>query len=335
VETTERNGASGVAAPPAKARLDDAALADRLSALRGNVSKAFQGKPQVVEKTLTCLVAGGHVLLEDVPGVGKTTLALALAKSLGLSFRRVQFTSDMLPADIIGVSVLDRESGEFTFKPGPLFAGLVLADEINRTTPRTQSALLEAMSEGSVSVDNVTHALPAPFHVIATQNPLENYGTYPLPESQLDRFLMRLSIGYPGSEIERGLLTSRGQDDPIDALEAVVTVPEYVALQERAARVEMSDEVAGYIMDVVEATRSDPRVRTGVSTRGALAIARAVRALALVRGRSFVIPDDARELFVPVFSHRLSVGSGARGAASLEEAEHLMESIAAGVVIPT
>ena len=191
METTERTGTNGVASAARAATLDDAALGAKLEALRDNVALAFRGKPKVVERTLTCLVAGGHVLLEDVPGVGKTTLALALAKSLGLSFRRVQFTSDMLPADIIGVSVLDRDSGEFTFKPGPLFAGLVLADEINRTTPRTQSALLEAMSEGRVSVDNITHDLPSPFHVIATQNPLENYGTYPLPESQLDRFLMR------------------------------------------------------------------------------------------------------------------------------------------------
>ena len=335
METTERTGTNGVASAARAATLDDAALGAKLEALRDNVALAFRGKPKVVERTLTCLVAGGHVLLEDVPGVGKTTLALALAKSLGLSFRRVQFTSDMLPADIIGVSVLDRDSGEFTFKPGPLFAGLVLADEINRTTPRTQSALLEAMSEGRVSVDNITHDLPSPFHVIATQNPLENYGTYPLPESQLDRFLMRLSIGYPGSEIERELLTSRGQEDPLEGLGSVVTVPEYIALQDRAARVDMSAEVAGYIMDVVEATRSDTRVRTGVSTRGALAIARAVRALALVRGRTFVIPDDARELFAPVFAHRLSVGSGARGGASLEEAEHLMDDIASKIVIPT
>lgn len=308
--------------------------ADKIDALRKNISRAFRDKPQVVELTLACLLAKGHVLLEDVPGVGKTTLALALAKSLGLSFRRIQFTSDMLPSDIIGVSVLDRQSAEFTFKPGPLFAHLVLADEINRTTPRTQSALLEAMSEGKVSVDNTTHPLPSPFHVIATQNPLENYGTYPLPESQLDRFLMRLSIGYPSEKIERELLLERADEEPVERLEAVLSLDEYQELQQQLHSVRLPESVADYIMAAIEKTRTDARVRVGVSTRGALAMGRAVRALALVRGRSFCLPDDARELFVPVFTHRLSFSAATRGL-SREDAEAMCEELIREVPIPT
>lgn len=318
--------------PLARERLEPSI--EKIDALRKNIGLAFRDKPRVVELTLATLLARGHVLLEDVPGVGKTTLALALAKSLGLSFRRVQFTSDMLPSDIIGVSVLDRQTSEFTFKPGPLFAHLVLADEINRTTPRTQSALLEAMSEGKVSVDNTTHPLPSPFHVIATQNPLENYGTYPLPESQLDRFLMRLSIGYPSESIERQLLMERGEDDPVDALEAVVTLEEYQRLQQQVTQVTLPESVADYIMAVIDKTRTDARVRVGVSTRGGLAMARAVRALALVRGRSFCLPDDARELFVPVFSHRLSMSAATRGL-SREDAEAQTEELIREIPIPT
>ncbi len=307
---------------------------ERIEELRANVEIAFRGKSDVVERVVTSLLARGHVLLEDVPGVGKTTLALAMARSLGMSFKRIQFTSDMLPSDIIGVSVWAKDREAFTFKPGPLFSEFVLADEINRTTPRTQSALLEAMSEGRVSVDNVTHALPEPFHVIATQNPLENYGTYPLPESQLDRFLMRLSIGYPGDTIERDLLMSRGAGEPVHELDAVMTPTEYAQLQEVAASVELPQSVADYILEVVEATRRDERVRIGVSTRGALAMSRAVRALAMVRGRSFCIPDDARELFVPCFAHRLSLGASA-GGASRGETELLTEEIVSEIAIPT
>ena len=306
---------------------------DRIDGLRRNIGLAFRDKPQVVELTLACLLAQGHVLLEDVPGVGKTTLALALARSLGMSFRRVQFTSDMLPSDIIGVSMLDKSTGEFRFKPGPLFTQLVLADEINRTTPRTQSALLEAMSEGKVSVDNITHELPAPFHVIATQNPLENYGTYPLPESQLDRFLMRLSIGYPSQGVERALLRERSGTDSIGALRPVISAEEYADLQQQVTHVEVSELIAQYIMDVVEQTRIDPRVRIGVSTRGVLAMARAARAMALIKGRSFVIPDDVRALFVPVFAHRLSLSAASRGM-SRQESEALMDDIASQVAAP-
>lgn len=304
-----------------------------LERLQAQVARAFQGKTRVVQLTLATLLARGHVLLEDVPGVGKTTLAMSLARSLGLDFRRVQFTSDMLPSDIVGVSVWSQQSGEFHFNPGPLFAQLVLADEINRTTPRTQSALLEAMSERRVSVDNTTHQLPEPFHVIATQNPLENYGTYPLPESQLDRFLMRLSIGYPSQEIERTLLLERASQEPVDALEQVITTGQYLALQSLAASVTLEQDVADYIMALVKQTREDERVRVGVSTRGALAMARATRAYAFLQGRAFCVPDDVREIFVPCCAHRLSFAPGMAGA-SREEAELLVEEIVKRVKIP-
>ena len=306
---------------------------DLLIELEENVERVFKGKTRVVRYTIACLLAHGHLLLEDVPGVGKTTLATALARSLGVEFRRVQFTSDLLPSDIIGVSVYSQDSGDFEFKPGPLFAGVVLADEINRTTPRTQSALLEAMSEGKVSVDNVTHTLPDPFLVIATQNPLEHHGTYPLPESQLDRFLMRLSIGYPDADIEKDLLLERSFGDPLDDLSPVLSVGQFKALQDRAAEVTLEESVVDYLMEVVRATRNDSRVRIGVSTRGALAIARAARAWALLEGREFVIPDDLRELFVPTIAHRVAL-SGAAGEVDKREAEMIVEEMVAEVPAP-
>lgn len=309
------------------------AALDALGRLQENVERVFKGKSGVVRSTVACLLAQGHLLLEDVPGVGKTTLATALARSLGVSFRRVQFTSDLLPSDIIGVSVYSQEDGEFEFKPGPIFAGIVLADEVNRTTPRTQSALLEAMSEGTVSVDNMTHALPDPFLVIATQNPLEHHGTYPLPESQLDRFLMRLSIGYPSAPVERGLLMNRSLGDPVDSLSPVLDIAEFRALQEMAAGVELGESVAGYLLDVVRATRDDRRVRIGVSTRGALAIARAARAWALLEGRDFCIPDDLRRLFVSTIAHRVAL-AGAAGEVDKREAEMIVEEIVAEVPAP-
>ncbi len=309
----------------------DSASTVSVQQLQQHIARAFRDKPRVVELTLAAMLARGHVLLEDVPGVGKTTLALAIAKTLGLRFRRIQFTSDMLPADILGVSVLERETSEFSFRPGPIFAELVLADEINRTTPRTQSALLEAMSEGRVSVDNQTHALPNPFHVLATQNPLENFGTYPLPESQLDRFMIRIAIGYPSPEVERALLMERdSRQEPVDALGALASPDSWRALQARVAQVKLSDEIAGYIMALVEQTRSSPRVRVGVSTRGALAMSAMARALAMVRGRAFCIPDDVRDLAVPCFAHRLSIGAGT----SREEAEGVMDELARAVPVP-
>ncbi len=307
---------------------------ERLRDLQHNVETVFQGKSRVVRQTIACLLAGGHLLLEDVPGVGKTTLALALARSLGLSFQRIQFTSDLLPSDIVGVSVYRPETGEFEFKSGPLFAGVVLADEINRTTPRTQSALLEAMSEGKVSVDNLTHELPDPFLVIATQNPLEHHGTYPLPESQLDRFLMRLSIGYPSRQVERQILLERRLAEPVHDLSAALEVTEFRALQKRAAGVRLDESLVDYLMAVVEQTRRDTRVRIGVSTRGALALSRVARAWALLQGRDFCTPDDLRELFVPCFAHRIAL-AGAAGDADKEQAEMVIEDIVSDIAAPT
>jgi MoxR-like ATPase len=306
--------------------------ADHLAALLDNVESVFRGKRRVVRMTLTCLIARGHLLLEDVPGVGKTTLALAIARSLGVDFNRIQFTSDLLPADIVGVSIWSQNSDSFAFKPGPIFSNIVLADEINRTTPRSQSALLEAMSEGRVSVDNVTHELPDPFLVMATQNPLEHHGTYPLPESQLDRFLMRLSVGYPERAIEREILLERSGIDPVHELGSVLNRDAVVALQSAAESVRIDEGIIDYILNVIDATRRDPRVRIGVSTRGALAMTRACRALAIVEGRDFVVPDDARELIVPVLSHRLSLMGSAD--ADMQRSEAVMEELASGVEVP-
>lgn len=299
--------------------------------LRDNVEKVFRGKSTVVRWTTASVVAGGHILLEDVPGVGKTTLALAMAKSLGLTFQRIQFTSDLLPGDILGVSIYSSKTEEFSFRPGPIFSGLVLADEINRTTPRTQSALLEAMSEGSVSVDDKTRSLPDPFVVMATQNPLDHHGTYPLPESQLDRFMIRLSIGYPGREIEREILEERGLSEPVEELEPVMNAERLRWLQDTASKVRVDESVVDYVLEVVEKTREHPRIRIGVSTRGALALMRVIRAVALMEGRDYAIPDDAREAFVPCLAHRLNLKSGTQ---DREGSEALMESIVAEVEIP-
>ena len=300
--------------------------------LRENIERVFKGKPRVVRWSVASVIAGGHILLEDVPGVGKTTLGLAMARSLGLSFRRIQFTSDLLPGDILGVSVYSSTTGEFSFRKGPIFAGLVLADEINRTTPRTQSALLEAMSEGSVSVDDKTRELPRPFVVVATQNPLDHHGTYPLPESQLDRFMVRISIGHPRREVERAILLERHGDEPVRDLDGVLDAGGMLRLQELAATVTVGDSVVDYILSVVEATREHPKVRIGISTRGALDLVQMVRAVALMEGRDYAIPDDAREVFVPCFAHRLSLKSGRQEKAS---AEAMVESILAEVEIPT
>ncbi len=306
--------------------------AGQLADLAENISSVFFGKSRVVRWTLASVVARGHILFEDVPGVGKTTLALAMAKSLGLSFQRIQFTSDLLPSDILGVSVYSAKSGEFSFRPGPIFSGLVLADEINRTTPRTQSALLEAMSEGSVSVDDQTRALPEPFIVVATQNPLDHHGTYPLPESQLDRFMLRLSIGYPGGDVERAILMERSFREPVEELEAVLDADQLRRLQYTAAQITVDESVVDYILKIVEETREHPRIRIGISTRGALAAVRMVRSIALLEGRDYAIPDDAREIIVPCLAHRLSLKSGNQDQAG---AEALVESIVAEVEIPT
>ena len=290
--------------------------AERLRDLQASVEAVVHGKTELVTHVLTAVLARGHVLLEDVPGTGKTTLAHAVARALGCSFSRVQFTADLLPSDILGVTVFETEASTFRFQPGPVFNHIVLADEINRTPPKTQSALLEAMNERQVSVDGTVHPLPAPFHVIATQNPLEHHGTFPLPESQLDRFLMRLEVGYPDAESERQLLREAGRAPRL--ARSVLTPEDLVALQDEAAAVSLHQDIEDYVLGLVRATREHPDVELGVSPRGSQALVRAARARALLLGRGHVEPDDVQAVALPVLAHRIvpmdAVESGADGA---------------------
>jgi len=277
----------------------------RLESLHNSIVRVIRGKAEIVDSLIAAMLARGHVLVEDVPGVGKTTLAQALARSLDLEFQRIQFTSDTLPSDIIGITVYRQQRGEFEFVPGPLFANVVLADEINRAAPRTQSALLEAMSEHSVTVEKTRHRLVEPFLVVATQNPIESTGTYPLPESQLDRFLMRLSMGYPGREEELDLLKAGGAEPELEHLEPVLTSEEVLELQRLVAEVHISDELLEYLLTVVDETRNHEALALGVSTRGCLAWQRSAQAMALVRGRPFVVPDDLQDTGESALAHRI------------------------------
>ncbi|MEQ8460543.1 MAG: AAA family ATPase [Sandaracinaceae bacterium] len=298
-----------------------------------NVGRVLEGKEREVELAVVALIAGGHVLLEDVPGVGKTTLARALARSVGLEFRRVQFTSDLMPADVLGGAVYDQSRAEFDFRPGPIFTNVLLADEINRTTPKTQSALLEAMGERRVSIDGQTHVLDDPFFVVATQNPEEFYGTYPLPESQLDRFLLRLRLGYPSKDVERRVLLGRRGSDPLDALDSVAD-----AAQIRAARAAVDDvraeaSLVDYVHEIVLATRASPLLELGASTRAALAFERASRAHALVAGRSYATPDDVKAVAVATLAHRVRV-AGAHAAGEREDAERVIRDLLNAIPVP-
>jgi MoxR-like ATPase len=277
--------------------------------VEANIARVLRGKPDAIRYALTALLARGHLLIEDIPGVGKTTLARAVATSLGGTFNRIQFTSDLLPSDIIGVSMYDRERHAFEFRRGPIFANVVVADEINRTTPRTQSALLEAMSEGHVSVDDTTHRLGRPFLVLATQNPAEHFGTYPLPESQMDRFLLRIRIGYPAPEIERQILLSHSVADPIESLGPVIDLDTVRALQDQVEHIVVDERLVDYALRVVNETRAASTMSIGVSTRGALAWYRAAQAYAMVDGRQFCIPDDFKALAVPALAHRIVLSS--------------------------
>jgi len=278
---------------------------EKIAALQANVERVIRGKSEVIQFCIAALLSKGHILLEDVPGVGKTTLAHALARSLSLSFQRIQFTSDLLPADIVGVTIFNQNQQEFEFVSGPVFTNVLLADEINRATPKSQSALLEAMSEGMITVEKRRLPLPDPFLVIATQNPVEHVGTYPLPESQLDRFLMRLTIGYPNSTDEKKLLRAGGAQDALEHLEPVLDTLELRELQERVSTIHVNESLVDYLMHITHTTRNHPEVALGVSTRGALTYFKACQALAMVSGRDFVIPEDIKRLAGPVLSHRI------------------------------
>ncbi|HEX2486883.1 MAG TPA: MoxR family ATPase [Myxococcota bacterium] len=318
--------------------MDPAAAADAAGRFRANVERALRGKTEVVRRAVETFVSGGHLLIEDVPGVGKTTLARALARSVEASFRRIQFTSDLLPSDVLGASVPElaagRATGRFVFQPGPLFAQVVLADEINRASPKTQSALLEAMSEGRVTLDGRTHRLPEPFFVVATQNPAEHHGTSPLPESQLDRFRMRLRLGYPEPADEAALV----RDDPalhaLPELEPVLSVENVLAMRAAAERVKLADAVIAYLLAIVAETRQHDAVHLGVSPRGALSLRRAAQARALVDGRDFCIPEDVRELAVDVLAHRIVIDPRGNLQRGVEESEWLVREILEQVPVP-
>ncbi|MBL0696765.1 AAA family ATPase [Comamonas sp. JC664] len=298
------------------------------------LGRAVQGKPTQLQLVVTSLVAGGHVLLEDVPGVGKTTLAEALAKACGLSFARIQFTADLMPSDVLGAQVFHAQTATFQFRPGPLFRQLVLADELNRAPPRTQSALLEAMAQGQVSLDGATHALPGPFSVVATQNPVDFSGTYPLPDSQLDRFMVRMSLGHPTPEVEAGLLVTRDGTPPLDAVATVSGPEELASLRAYAAALRLDASVADYVVRLATATRSHGDLDRGASTRAVLALGAAARANALWEARDFVTPGDVRAVLVPCWSHRVLLRSAVQGVSARDEAAHLLEEIARKVPAP-
>jgi MoxR-like ATPase len=315
---------------------DQAAVApDLLTRVQQSVQSVIRGKDEVIRLALVGLLARGHLLIEDVPGVGKTMLAHALARSFNCAFQRIQFTSDMLPSDVIGISVFSQQTQRFEFRPGPIFANIVLADEINRTTPKTQSALLEAMNENQVTVDNHTSPLPQPFMVMATQNPIEHHGTYPLPESQLDRFLMRLKIGYPSADSEKEILRNFAQSDPLADIRPVMTGAEVVEIQNQVRRVKVDEELLNYTLAIVEKTRQHEYLSLGVSPRGTMSLYRAGQALAFLEGRNYCIPDDFKRLILPVFSHRCVVSS--RYISTLkksDQTEALLEGIIDSTAVP-
>jgi MoxR-like ATPase len=277
--------------------------------LEQSVARVIRGKDQVIRQALIALLARGHLLIEDVPGVGKTTLAHSLAQSFHCAFQRIQFTSDMLPSDVVGVSVFNSLEQRFDFKPGPIFTNIVLADEINRTTPKTQSALLEAMNEAQVTVDNQTHSLPQPFMVLATQNPIEHHGTYPLPESQLDRFLLRIRMGYPSKDSEKEILQQRTHARTVETIESGIDASDVLAMQREVEQVRVEESLLDYALEIIDRTRQTEQLTLGVSPRGSLMLQRAAQARAFIEGRSFCLPDDFKQLILPVFAHRVAVNT--------------------------
>ncbi len=287
--------------------MDVTRLVEATQKVVDSVEIAILGKRQIIQSALATLLSNGHLLIEDIPGVGKTTLAKALARALGCEFRRVQFTPDLLPSDVTGTSVFNQKNSEFEFRPGPIFGNFVLADEINRATPKTQSALLECMEERQVTVDGVTHALPSPFFVIATQNNIELSGTYPLPEAQLDRFTARLSMGYPGREDELRILTNQTHTSPVSSIEPVMSAIEVVELQKEVRNIRIDPSLQSYILDLVSATRVHPQIALGGSPRGSLSLQFASQALAATRGRAYVTPDEIKAMAIPVLAHRVIV----------------------------
>ncbi len=309
-------------------------LMPMLNRLLENVGLVVLGKPDVIKLSVVALLAEGHVLIEDVPGVGKTLLARALAASIDCQFRRIQFTPDLLPSDILGSSIYHSASGEFVFKQGPIFANVILADEINRTTPRTQSALLEAMGDQQVSIEGKSYHLQPPFIVLATQNPFEFEGTYVLPESQLDRFMMRVRMGYPERSEERSILTTHRSGEPVESLRPVLSADEVIQLQHAVRTVRVDDAIADYLLDIVHATRDTEDLHVGVSTRGALTLYRAAQSLALVSGRAFVVPDDIKSLAVPVLAHRV-VGKSFLQAGEFGAAEAIIRDVIDRLRVPT
>ncbi len=320
---------------PAEVNNQAPVSADLLARLQESIQSVIRGKNEVIQLALVSLFSRGHLLIEDVPGVGKTTLAHSLARSFNCAFQRIQFTSDMLPSDVIGVSVFSQQAQRFEFRPGPVFANILLADEINRTTPKTQSALLEAMNEYQVTVDNRTYPLPQPFMVIATQNPIEHHGTYPLPESQLDRFLMRLKMGYPAPASEKEILRKFADSDPLTKVEPVMDAGEVIEIQQAVRRVTVDDQLVNYTLAIVEKTRQHEYLSLGVSPRGSMMLYRAAQALALVEGRGYCIPDDFKRLALPILAHRCVVSS--RFVSTLkkgEQADAILREIVDSTPVP-
>lgn len=325
-ETTHKAGESSAPAFGAIEKIDD---------LQAAIERVIKGKSETVKFVLAALLAGGHLLIEDVPGIGKTTLANALARALELSFHRVQFTSDLLPSDVIGISVYNQRSGQFEWNEGPIFSNIVLADEINRATPKTQSALLEAMSEKQVTVEGISRPLPLPFMVVATQNPVEHHGTYPLPESQLDRFMFRLHIGYPNKRFEREILHDRERVNPLEFVQPVMTESDVLILQSLVKKVRVDESLVDYLLDIVELTRTDDTLELGISPRGTLALFRSAQAFALLEKRDYCIADDIKKLVLPCFAHRIIVNSRHSNTKSkTAEAEQVLREILLKAKVP-